>query len=67
MKAKEIREQTKEELEARLEDCKKTIFELRNELKMSRKLEKPHFLKQSKKTKVRILTILTEKQKEKKD
>lgn len=62
MDIKEIRDQTEEELEARLEDIDKTIFALRNELKMSRKLEKPHLLKDNKKFKAQVLTILSEKQ-----
>jgi large subunit ribosomal protein L29 len=38
------------------------IFALRNELAWNRKLEKPHRLKEKRKEKARILTMLTMKQ-----
>ena len=62
MKVEEIRGQSDQELKAVLEDLEKEIFLLRNELKVTRKLEKPHLLKDKKRTRARILTILKEKQ-----
>lgn len=50
-----------EELEARYEDLCRDIFELTNELRVSRKLEKPHELKEKKKDRARILTVLRQK------
>ena len=52
------------ELKAQVLELNKEIFQLRNELAVQRKLEKPHLLKEKKKNKARILTILTQKQKE---
>lgn len=56
-----LREKSEEELKELHHELDKEIFALRNELKTARKLEKPHLLKQKKKTKARILTILGEK------
>lgn len=60
-KAKELRDQSKEELEALYADLSKEIFELRNELKTTRKLEKPHLIRLKKKDRARVLTVLQEK------
>lgn len=40
------------------------VFELRNTLSVQRKLEKPHLLKQKRRERARVLTLLTKKQKE---
>lgn len=40
------------------------VFELRNTLSTQRKLEKPHLLKQKRRERARVLTLLTKKQKE---
>ena len=61
-KAKELRDQSIEELEATLIDSKKELYELQNELKQTKKLEKPHQLRERKKDIAKILTILGEKQ-----
>ena len=61
LKAKELENQSVEELEAKYEDTCRDIFELTNELRVSRKLEKPHELKEKKKDRARILTILRQK------
>ncbi|QZA58312.1 50S ribosomal protein L29 [Candidatus Rhabdochlamydia porcellionis] len=60
-KAKELRDQSREELQALYADLSKEIFELRNELKTTRKLEKPHLIRLKKRDKARVLTILQEK------
>ncbi|NGX34507.1 MAG: 50S ribosomal protein L29 [Candidatus Anoxychlamydiales bacterium] len=57
----EIREQAEDQLEFRLTEIDREIFDLVNELKISHKLEKPHLLKSLKKEKAQILTILTER------
>ncbi len=56
-----LREKTEDELISLYTELDKEIFALRNELKVARKLEKPHLLREKKKTKARILTILGEK------
>ncbi|MCH9614373.1 MAG: hypothetical protein SP1CHLAM54_16680 [Chlamydiia bacterium] len=53
-----IKEMTKEELNVRSEELLAEIFELRSELSMARKLEKPHLLRAKKKERARILTAL---------
>ena len=61
MKASELINLSDEELEARYEDLCREIFELTSELRVSRKLEKPHQLKEKKKDLARILTVLRQK------
>lgn len=62
MKAKELREQSAEELKALLLKLDQEIFGLRNQLSLHRKLEKSHELKQKRHEKARILTVLTQRQ-----
>lgn len=59
--ASKLREQSVQELQALSVDLSKEIFRLRNELKMARKLEKPHLLKHLKRDRARVLTVLREK------
>ena len=61
LKAKELINLSVEELEGQYEDISKDIFELTNELRVSRKLEKPHELKDKKKDRARIKTVLRQK------
>ncbi len=61
MKAKELREQSVEDLKASRDDLSKEIFNLRSEKKLARKLEKPHLLRQKKRDRARVLTVLSEK------
>ncbi|MDN3508743.1 MAG: 50S ribosomal protein L29 [Candidatus Neptunochlamydia sp.] len=61
LKASELINQSSEELEAQYEDICRDIFELANELHVSRKLEKPHALKEKKKDRARVLTVLRQK------
>ncbi|MCB1115106.1 MAG: 50S ribosomal protein L29 [Chlamydiia bacterium] len=61
VKASELINLSDEELEARYEDLCRDIFDLTNELRVSRKLEKPHELKEKKKDRARILTVLRQK------
>lgn len=63
LKPKALRDQTQDELEAQTHDIDKELFQLRNTLKVERKLEKPHKIKELKKDKAKILTVLTEKRK----
>ena len=52
---------TKEELEVFVEDKKKEIFGLKNQLAMMRKLEKPHLINDKRKDIARALIVLSEK------
>ncbi len=63
-KKKELNDRSVEELKASLGDLDRELFDLRNELATQKKLEKPHLLKEKRKEKARILTILTQKQQE---
>lgn len=62
LKASNLRDMPIAELEAVLSDLKKEVFRLVNETKRAKKAEKPHLLRQKKKEKARLLTILHEKQ-----
>ncbi len=62
-KIKELRDQTDEQLVILIEDLDKEVFELRNEMAMNKKIEKPHLIREKKRTKARALTILSEKKK----
>lgn len=64
MKTKEIREKSESELRLELENGSKELFELRNELGMSRKVGKPHRIRELRKTRARVLTILQEKRRQ---
>lgn len=61
-KAKELRDQSQEELKALCHDLSKELFQLRNETKVTRKSEKPHLVRAKKKDRARIMTILREKE-----
>lgn len=62
---KELRELPLEQLEVVVEDLNKEIFDLNNRLAMSRKLEKPHQLRDKKKDRARAILALSEKMKQK--
>jgi large subunit ribosomal protein L29 len=59
MKAHELKGLTKEELDHKLQDCKKQLMEL--QFKRRTGVEKPHLFRQVKKDIARILTVLKEK------
>lgn len=60
-KAKDLRDQSIEELEAAYGDTRKELFELRNQKEREKKLEKPHLLRSARKEIARLLTIINEK------
>ena len=60
-KANTLREKSKEELTSLSVELSKDIYRMRNELKFTRKLEKPHLMKHLKKDRARVLTVLSEK------
>lgn len=61
-KTKELREMSVEELQVSLQDTSRELFDLTNELMTAKKIEKPHRIRQARRDRARILTILTEKQ-----
>ncbi|MBA7510593.1 50S ribosomal protein L29 [subsurface metagenome] len=66
MRISEIKEQTKEELEAKLADIKKSIFNLKFQ-KAKGKLENPAKIRNLRKDVARIKTLLREKELKYKD
>lgn len=61
-RCKEFREQSVEELKNVVyKDLSREIFDLANELSITRKIEKPHLLRAKKRDRARVLTILREK------
>lgn len=61
-KAKELRDQSIEELKAIYADLSKELFQMRNEMKVTRKIEKSHLVRVKKKNRARVMTILREKE-----
>lgn len=62
MKAKNLRDQSIEELESAVIDTRKSLFNLINERRQSKKGEKPHLIKEKKKDIARLLTVIRAKQ-----
>ncbi len=62
LKAKELRDQSPDELKALYQDLSRELFQLRNEMKITRKMEKPHLVRIKKKDRARAMTILREKE-----
>jgi large subunit ribosomal protein L29 len=52
------------EIHSAIEHLDRELFTLRTELATQRKLEKPHLIKEKRRQKARLLTVLTQKQKE---
>lgn len=61
-KAREFRDMSMEELDALYVDSRHALYHLVNELKKTKKMEKPHLIKEKKKEIARLLTVITEKQ-----
>lgn len=62
MKAQECRDQSIEELLLKEEEIRSEIFHLVNEIKLTKKTEKPHLYRALRKDIARIKTIIREKQ-----
>lgn len=63
-KEKDLKDQSVKELQLSAHNLDREIFNLRNELATQRKLEKPHLIREKRKERARVLTRLTQKQKE---
>jgi large subunit ribosomal protein L29 len=61
-KATDLRDLSIEDLELRYSDLSKELFGLRNEMKVSKKLEKPHLIRMKKKERARVMTVLRERE-----
>lgn len=60
-KAKEFRDQSLQELEANCRDARKELFDLINEMKQAKKVEKPHLVRHKKHEIALLLTVINEK------
>lgn len=58
LKAKDLRNQSVEELKAYDREISRELYELRNELSVDRKISKPHLLREKKRDRARVLTVL---------
>lgn len=63
-KAKNLRDQNLDELEAIYDESCKKLFELINQFKSQKKREKPHEIKHARKDIARLLTVMTEKRRQ---
>jgi large subunit ribosomal protein L29 len=61
LQAKELREQPVQELQKKCEELARDIYKMNSELKTARKIEKPHELREKKRDRARILTVLSQK------
>lgn len=61
-KASNLRDMAVSELEVAVDDLNKELFALVNDKKRSKKVEKPHLIREKKKQKARLLTVIGEKQ-----
>ncbi|CDR33061.1 50S ribosomal protein L29 [Criblamydia sequanensis] len=64
LKASELKDKASEELEAMLIDLRKDLFASVNEAKQTKRIDKPHLVKQKRKDIARILTVMREKKRQ---
>lgn len=60
-KFQDFKDQSAEELKAMYHDLSKDIYELKNEVSMTRKIDKPHLVRDKKRNRARVLTALKQK------
>lgn len=60
-KANNLRDMAIPDLELAVDDINKELFALVNERKRAKKMDKPHLIREKKKHKARLLTIISEK------
>lgn len=63
-KKENTQDKSVKELTSAIEHLDRELYILRTELATQRKLEKPHLIKEKRRQKARLLTVLTQKQKE---
>lgn len=61
-KAKDLRTQSESELKELYQDLSKELFEMRNQMQVKRKMDKPHLMRIKKKDRARVMTVLREKE-----
>ncbi|MFI5333993.1 MAG: 50S ribosomal protein L29 [Chlamydiales bacterium] len=62
LQVKELREKNVTELREQERELAKEVYEMYCELSLSRKLEKPHLVREKKRDRAKLLTVLREKQ-----
>lgn len=62
LKAKNLQDQTPDELKALYRDLSREIYSLKCELNVARKLEKPHLLRTKKRDRAKVLTVMRQKE-----
>ncbi len=60
-KAKDLRDQSLEELEATYNESCKKLFDLNNQFRAQKKRDKPHEIKHVRKDIARLLTVMSQK------
>jgi large subunit ribosomal protein L29 len=63
LKAKQLRDQSVDELEAQVLDTRMELFTLVNSKKQTKKLEKPHLIQTKRRDIARLKTVIGEKRK----
>lgn len=63
-KASELREKSAEELEELAQKLSKEVFNLRNEFKTTREMKKTMAIRERKRERARVLTLINEKRRE---
>lgn len=62
---KSLKEQSVQDLQKLVDDTNEELFRMKNELKASKKVEKPHLFRQKRKLRARALTFITQKMRQK--
>ena len=60
-KPKQLRDQSVEELKAQYRECSKDMYNINNENRTAKKVEKPHLMRAKKRERAQVMTILREK------
>lgn len=61
LKAKDLRDQSLDELDATIGDTRKELYEVVGQFKLANKTDKPHLLRQKRRDLARLLTVRREK------
>lgn len=61
MKPEDLKKQNVDELKAVYHELSKEIFEIKSEFSITRKLEKPHLLRDKKRDRARVMTVINQK------
>jgi large subunit ribosomal protein L29 len=61
LETKELQSKRVEELREECEKLSREIYQMGSELKVTRKIEKPHLIREKKRDRARLLTVLRQK------